>query len=65
MGDGSGIGNLLAMRYSSSSVSFSASATSVGKWYSISSEVSDSKFEVTGELGGRNQGCGGSTRRGL
>jgi hypothetical protein len=53
VGVGSGSRILLAKRYSSSLVSFSASSISMGKWYWISSNVSDSESELTGELGGK------------
>ena len=53
MGVGSGNGKLLAKRYSSLLVSFSASLMSVGRWYWISSDALESKSELTGELGGK------------
>ena len=53
VGVGSGNGNLLARRYSSSSVSFSASSMLVDRWYWILSDALESESELAGELRGR------------
>ena len=53
VGVGSGSENLLAKRYSSLLVSFSASSMLVGRWYWIMSDALESKLALTNELGGR------------